>query len=59
MDGRVAADNIRVEATGDFRVEVEAPRLPGDVAVAVEQQENLRLNRDQSSFRVITADRKR
>lgn len=58
LAGESVADNVKVDADGRFRVQIEVKKMPGDYEVVIEQRDGNRLSQHKTFIKVVTADKR-
>jgi hypothetical protein len=58
LAGELVAENVKVEADGRFRVQIEVKKMPGDYEVVIEQRDGNRLSQHKTFVKVVTADKR-
>jgi photosystem II stability/assembly factor-like uncharacterized protein len=57
LAGAVVADNIKVDADGRFRVQLEVKKMPGNYEIVIEQRDGNRLSQHKTFIKVVTTDK--
>ena len=58
LGGETLAENVKVDADGRFRVQINVKKMPGDYEVVIEQRDGKRLSQHKTFIKVVTGDRR-